>query len=1045
LPWLADVIERAAAQELPPGARLVVAGAELSLGDASDPAPGLRLSGLRLAGPDGALLARARRVRVDLQPLPLLLGDLRLTSLVVVGPIVRVARLADGRIRLGVAQETGVEDDAAPEPDNGGGAGLSAILQAASPDARGPLATLRTVRLIAARLRFEDAASGRASAVADGALGPTLARVEAEVAADASSRLRLSFSGVAADDVATLAPRFAVIRALSAPVQGRIEASFDPAARMTAASARIRAAAGALDVEGVEAPFDGAAIEASYDPARDRLAVDSFELRAAFGSASGSAVATVARGPDGGPVGAEGDVALDSLVVSDPAAFAAPQRFDALRTAWRVRTSPLRLEAAHFEVAQGPLVIEGRGAATLGDDGWSGELAATGRGLEAPAIAALWPVAAAPGARRWIVENLEAGAVDRFDAAARFGGGGDALGLTFSFRDAIGHYFRPLPPIENASGFGEATLDAFTLTLDAGKVRPAGGGEVALSGSVFSIPDLNHPKTPAEISVHGEGPIAAILETLDSPPLGFVGKLGLDPRSVGGTARADARLALPLLRDLPLEAVDVSATADLIDVSVTPPGTTVPIESDALSLSADASALRLSGPVRIAGAEAEATWREVFAPAPGETRTSVALRGTVTAAQAAALGLDPRPHLDGAARFDASITRDAAEATSFSADLDLAQNVIDAAPVDWRKPAGPPAKARVEGRLADGGVVLDRLALDAPDLSARASVALGPDGALRRLDVTRARVGDGLDLSVRLRRDGAGYAARIEGALLDLSALDAGGGGPAPETGPPISAELALDTLRLDTRLALRGVSGSASRSASGAVSADLRADAGGPVRVRYDEAGGDAKATLSAANAGALLRSMDLFSEGLGGALAVDASLRGPRVTGELRIDDMVIAGDPTLTRLLSEAQIAEAPREGTRFTRIRAPFTLDGDTLTLNEAIAVGPSVGVSISGDYDLAVDRLDMSGVFSPAFALNSAVGAIPLVGQLLTGGEGRGLVAFNFGLTGPVENPDISVNPLSVLAPGIVRRLFEALPGAGAPVDPSYGFDPGQTR
>ncbi|PIW55867.1 MAG: hypothetical protein COW16_03785, partial [Sphingomonadales bacterium CG12_big_fil_rev_8_21_14_0_65_65_10] len=72
-------------------------------------------------------------------------------------------------------------------------------------------------------------------------------------------------------------------------------------------------------------------------------------------------------------------------------------------------------------------------------------------------------------------------------------------------------------------------------------------------------------------------------------------------------------------------------------------------------------------------------------------------------------------------------------------------------------------------------------------------------------------------------------------------------------------------------------------------------------------------------------------------------------------------------------------------------------GATITLDEAVAYGPTIGVSISGDYHLDADRLDMRGVFSPAFGINSAIGAVPIIGGLLTGGEGRGFIAFNFRL------------------------------------------------
>ena len=77
--------------------------------------------------------------------------------------------------------------------------------------------------------------------------------------------------------------------------------------------------------------------------------------------------------------------------------------------------------------------------------------------------------------------------------------------------------------------------------------------------------------------------------------------------------------------------------------------------------------------------------------------------------------------------------------------------------------------------------------------------------------------------------------------------------------------------------------------------------------------------------------------------------------------------------------------------------------------------------------------------SPAYALNSALGRIPIIGNIFTGGEkGSGLFAANFRMTGPQEDPKVDVNPLSALAPGFLRRLFGVFgESAPAPVeDPS---------
>ncbi len=71
-------------------------------------------------------------------------------------------------------------------------------------------------------------------------------------------------------------------------------------------------------------------------------------------------------------------------------------------------------------------------------------------------------------------------------------------------------------------------------------------------------------------------------------------------------------------------------------------------------------------------------------------------------------------------------------------------------------------------------------------------------------------------------------------------------------------------------------------------------------------------------------------------------------------------------------------------------------------------------------------MDLTGVVVPAASTNRVLGNIPVLGQLLTGGEGQGLFAVTYDVAGPLDAPEVGVNPLSALAPGFLRGLFGRL-------------------
>ncbi len=93
----------------------------------------------------------------------------------------------------------------------------------------------------------------------------------------------------------------------------------------------------------------------------------------------------------------------------------------------------------------------------------------------------------------------------------------------------------------------------------------------------------------------------------------------------------------------------------------------------------------------------------------------------------------------------------------------------------------------------------------------------------------------------------------------------------------------------------------------------------------------------------------------------------------------------------------------------------------------------MGFTLGGWIDTAKDRTDVSGTFVPLYGLNNVVSQVPIFGPLLGGGHNEGLFGINFRVAGAMSSPNISVNPLSAIAPGFLRKLFGA--GGGDPNAP----------
>ena len=81
----------------------------------------------------------------------------------------------------------------------------------------------------------------------------------------------------------------------------------------------------------------------------------------------------------------------------------------------------------------------------------------------------------------------------------------------------------------------------------------------------------------------------------------------------------------------------------------------------------------------------------------------------------------------------------------------------------------------------------------------------------------------------------------------------------------------------------------------------------------------------------------------------------------------------------------------------------------------------MGLTLDGRINLRNTLANLGGNIYPAYSLNSIVGNLPVVGQVLTGGR-DGLVGISYDLVGPLSKMNINVNPLSILVPEVLKEI-----------------------
>jgi hypothetical protein len=208
----------------------------------------------------------------------------------------------------------------------------------------------------------------------------------------------------------------------------------------------------------------------------------------------------------------------------------------------------------------------------------------------------------------------------------------------------------------------------------------------------------------------------------------------------------------------------------------------------------------------------------------------------------------------------------------------------------------------------------------------------------------------------------------------------------------------------------------------------------GAPLRLTYrpgEPGSGIHRLSAETTDGGAALRALDIYDSLKGGTLKITGKVKDdePRrpLRGRLDSSSFRLVNTPFFVRFLSVASLTGLADlltgEGFYFDGASARFTKTMGKIEVRKFRSAGPSIGLTSSGTIDLDRQKIDLEGVIVPAYAINSILGNIPLLGDLLQGGAGEGLFSAAYKISGDLPEPKIDVNPWTALAPGFLRDIF----------------------
>ena len=710
----------------------------------------------------------------------------------------------------------------------------------------------------------------------------------------------------------------------------------------------------------------------------------------------------------------------------------------------------LDLTKRRIELEQGDFHAREMGVAFSGGLDFSGPeprlaIGVAGQQMSVSVLKRLWFPFIAPVVRTWVLDHVDSGWVDRVVIATNaplltLKASGPPVpddGLSIEVA-TTGTTIRPvdgLPAIREADLTVRITGRSATVTIPRGVVEVSPGRKIAVSNGVFEVPDTFPKGPPSRARFKLEGSVPAVAELLNAERLREASGSPIDPATSRGNVTAQIAVQVPLKREIPKGATNYTINADVTNFVAERMVMGQKVEAAILRVAAGSQGYQIKGDVKINGTPAALEYKKPR----GDSDAEISVRATLDEAARNRMGFDLTGMVSGSVpvKLGGRLTSNERD-TRFNVEADLTQAKIDNLLPGWIKPVGKVARASFVMIKQAQATRFEDLLLEGNGASVKGTVELDSAGELQYANFPSFSLADGDKANLRAERASDGtLKVTLRGDVYDGRGFVKSSMGGSGDT----KAKTAANDLDLDIKLgvvaghngeALRGLDLKLSRRAgqirSFALSGKLGRDTPLIGDLRARGAGRDS-IYLETNDAGALFRFADVYSKMHGGQMwvAMDppSADHAPK-EGILNVRDFAIRGEGTLENVAANSQSNGGPVQqqgGIEFSRMRVDFTRTSGKLTIRDGLVRGPAVGATIEGALDYQHDAVRLRGTFVPLYGLNNMFGQLPIIGIFL-GGSNEGLLGITYEVIGTPTAPVLRVNPLSAVAPGLLRKLFE---------------------
>ena len=408
--------------------------------------------------------------------------------------------------------------------------------------------------------------------------------------------------------------------------------------------------------------------------------------------------------------------------------------------------------------------------------------------------------------------------------------------------------------------------------------------------------------------------------------------------------------------------------------------------------------------------------------------------------------------------IDAEITRFDDERMQIDINGNMANADVDYAFLGLVKPLGQPGTAKVRLNFVDGKLIsVPNISFNKRDFVLNGKIELDKEQRVKVVDIfnikapktnakAKIELAYGKKKKVKINVSGSSYDLSEFFDKTDAKTAKPKSAGKKNqkeddewENVPDTDVFIAVNSLWTNEYVSVKNFAGSAQlRNGIGIQEMHLIGNFGGNqkkyLKLDYTpRPGKEYLLAIDSNDAGKTMKFLRIYDDMRGGRLSISAKRdKNKAFIGHAKIRDFSIHNTPVFAKLLTVASLSGMVNmltgEGMAFSHLDAPFEYKNKILSVAESKAFGNVMGITLKGYYDRNTEDLNMKGVIAPAYGLNTFIGKLPIVGNILSGKDGT-VFAANYSIKGDISNPEVSINPLSALSPGSLKDLLSSIFGS----------------